>query len=101
MLSLIDNDFIRSMGNINDGKSVLTMYHKDYEAALYNYCEEENDYRISHPTLEDNNVADWEINGVDYYGHKWDYIDDKYDQFPPDDPNVDWNDGWLAYNTYL
>ena len=36
-----------------------------------------------------------------HYGHKWSYIEGKYDKFPPDDSEAEWNDGWFAAHIYL
>ena len=95
--------FIRSMGNIDNPESVLHMYKNGYIAATNNYLKEilKTEDGTSHAQLEDNNVADDNYMGNNYFGHTWDYIEDKYIQFPPDNEDAEWNDGWLASNTYL
>lgn len=94
--------FIRSMGDIDNGESVLHMYHNGYIAATNNWgmelWDKEEEDLTSHPTLEDNNAADW--GGL--YGHSWDYmIENSHNTYYGPGNVPEWGEGWLAYNTFL
>ena len=73
------------MGNIDDGKSVLHMFNKGYNAATNNYFAWTTNSidRTSHPKLEDNN-------GNGNTGTQG--------SLNPSDSS---DEGWLAKHTYL